>query len=180
MKKLFIVGLCIASIINSYAQDNLKIAPKKQSESITRVGRNEFKFNILYTVLGLPEFTYERIIKEDRAIGLSVFIGAQNDFDFKFGLTPYYRWYFGNTKANGFFIEANTSMILARGSKYDELGRYISQHLVYGVGAATGVKFFTRNDFFGEAYLGLGRTIGERYFFNNYPRLGLNIGKRTK
>lgn len=182
MKKFVLISLLLMSSWVSYAQktDSLKNSIQKDAEAIGQGGNNELKFNVLFTALGMPEFTYERIIKNNAAIGLSVLLGTQNDFDFKLGITPYYRWYFGRKKANGFFIEANTSAISATGDKYDEFNRYISQHVVFGIGAAAGIKFFTRNGFFGETYLGLGRAIGERYFFDNYPRFGLTLGKRIK
>lgn len=174
MKKITLAILLLFVVQSAYAQTKQTGA----TNGMDQTGSNELKLNLLFTALGLPEITYERIINDASGLGASVLVGTTNDFDFKFGFTPYYRLYFGGRRANGFFIEGSLSAISATGTKYDVNNQLITSHVSFGVGAAVGAKFFTRNRFFGEVYLGAGRALGERYFYNSYPRFGISIGKR--
>lgn len=47
----------------------------------------------------------------------------------------------------------------------------------FGLGAATGFKFLTKNGIVGEAYLGVGGLYGSSKI-DNYLRSGVTIGKR--
>lgn len=186
MKKIITLGLMLACSLVSYAQktDSLKNTIQKNAEAIGHGGNNEIKLNLLFTVLGMPEITYERIIGDNMGAGLAVLFNLEKEVDYKFSMTPYYRVYFGNKKASGFFIEANASVIT---NKYEMVydyysggGRYSEETRVnLGLGAAVGGKFLTRNGFLGEAYLGVGRVFGDRRsIIDAYPRIGFTLGKR--
>ena len=47
----------------------------------------------------------------------------------------------------------------------------------FGLGAAAGAKFLTKNGFVGEIYVGAGRLFGSSDI-EVYPRAGITIGKR--
>jgi len=192
MKKLLLMGLLIASSFASFAQeaDTIKKAIQKDAESIGHGGVNEIKFNLLYAILGMPEVSYERILADNMGVGASLFVGLDDKVDYKFGFTPHFRVYFGTQKANGFFIEANATVLTTNGYDYYE-GSYSSQSGTkinyieqnstnFGMGASVGRKFLTRNGFLGEAFLGVGRLFGNRtpYVSEAYPRLGITLGKR--
>ncbi len=180
MKKLLLSGLFMAIISFANAQNADTVARRS-----TINGNNELKLNLLYTVLGLPEINYERIIGNDMGLGVAVLFGLDDETNFKFGLIPHFRVYFGAKKASGFFIEANAAVLSMREYDYNYMingstGTFSSiekNFTSFGMGAAAGGKFLTKSGFVGEAYFGLGRIFNNDYD-EIYPRLGITIGKR--
>lgn len=176
--------LCLISIAS--AQE--KTESKTDSTAAAINGKNEIKVNLLMGILAIPEISYERIFENNTGLGLSVSIGLDNDVEYKFGFTPYYRIYFGNSKkSSGFFIEANAALMQTKENNYwhyydDGFGGvrlHDNTRWNVGMGAAAGGKFLTKNGFIGELSFGVGR------FFNRnndgleaYPRVGITIGKR--
>jgi hypothetical protein len=181
MKKILLSSLLIALFCCAKAQKVDTVAKKS-----TLNGNNELKLNLIYTVLGLPEINYERIIGSDMGLGVAVLFGVDDNTDINFGVIPHFRIYFGTKKASGFFIEANTAILSLQEYSYSS---YLSSSSVYptgpteknvtsfGLGAAAGGKFLTKSGFVGEAYFGLGRIFGDNYE-EVYPRFGITIGKR--
>lgn len=143
---------------------------------------NEFKVNILYTAIGMPELSYERLISDNSSLGASVAfsLDKKEDMDLRFSFTPYYRMFFGQKKAAGFFIEANSIVI-----NYVDTIYYNASTNTYetktglglGLGAAAGAKFLTKNNLIGEVYGGVGRVFGDNSL-GAYPRFGITLGKR--
>ena len=162
-----------------------------KAQSTAKDGNNELKLNLAYTIAGFPELNYERILKDDRSVGVAVLVGVEKNAEYSFGLIPNYRVYFGNKKANGFFIEGNAAVIshlreyidydfLARTSfpaGYQPYATIAKTYTNFGLGAAAGAKFLTKNGFVGEVYLGFGRLFGNNNA-GGYPRAGVTIGKR--
>ncbi|MFN0289958.1 hypothetical protein [Pedobacter helvus] len=118
---------------------------------------------------------------------MSVLVGIDDNTDYKFGVIPYYRIYFGNSqkKATGFFIEANTAIMQVKDDRiylidmngYDY--SYRDESVTnFGLGAAAGGKFLTKSGFVGEVYLGVGRFFNGNSNVEAYPRIGITIGKR--
>lgn len=185
MKKLTLLGLLLASNFVALAQNSENTSTKKDALS----GNNELKLNLVYAIAGFPELNYERIIKDDMSIGVAVLIGLEKNSEYSFGVIPNYRVYFGNKKANGFFIEANAAVISNRASYYDyHYSSYPPGHNPYtfrenrvdtnfGLGAAAGAKFLTKNGFIGEVLVGVGRLFGSNSI-DAYPRAGITVGKR--
>ncbi|TCC91620.1 hypothetical protein EZ428_07600 [Pedobacter frigiditerrae] len=182
MKKLILSGFLLATSFFAYAQKVDTSSNKKSGIG----GNNELKLNLAYTIGGFPEINYERILKDDMSVGLAVMFGIEENPEFNFGIIPNFRVYFGGKKANGFFIEGNAAVISSDGYgsyyKYDyttDVYTYYGDRTQtnFGLGAAAGAKFLTKNGFVGEIYLGAGRLFGA----NNadaYPRAGITIGKR--
>lgn len=182
MKKFLLFSLLLTLTFCALAQRS--DTTSTQSNRLT--GNNELKLNLAYTIAGFPELNYERIIKDDMSIGIAVLVGLEKDVDYSFGIMPNYRVYFGGKKANGFFIEGNAALIssslFGRYYKYDyttNTSTYYEdkKETDFGLGAAAGAKFLTKNGFVGEVFLGAGRLFGS----NNvqaYPRAGITIGKR--
>lgn len=195
MKKLLLLGLLVVyTLVVSAQTDSLSKSIQKKSEVIGHGGNNELKLNLLMTVIGVPEITYERLIGDNMGLGATVGISLDDNIDYRFAIMPHFRLYFGNKKANGFFIEGNAALLGTRSEIYDYLessyyppggyyhGGYYSRNgktsTNFGLGAAVGGKFLTRNGFLGEAFLGVGRVFGERRYIEEYPRIGITIGKR--
>lgn len=61
---------------------------------------NEFKVNILYTAIGMPELSYERLISDNSSLGASVAfsLDKKEDMDLRFSFTPYYRMFLDKRK----------------------------------------------------------------------------------
>lgn len=151
--------------------------------------KNEIKANLPYFIAGIPEVSYERILDENSAVGLSVAIQIDKTWEVPFIITPYYRMYFGGektkTKATGFFIEANAVVANQLVSQYDDNYGYTGQKSYttnFGFGAAVGVKFLNKNGYIGEVFGGVSRVFGVDSYNTDateiLPRVGINIGKR--
>lgn len=141
---------------------------------------NEFKVNILYTAIGMPELSYERLISDNSSLGASVAfsLDKKEDMDLRFSFTPYYRMFFGQKKAAGFFIEANSIVINYVDTIYfDGTSSKYETRTGFGLGVAAGAKFLTKNNLIGEVYGGLGRVFGDNSL-GAYPRFGISLGKR--
>ena len=139
---------------------------------------NEFKVNILYTAIGMPELSYERLISDNSSLGASVAfsLDKKEDMDLRFSFTPYYRMFFGQKKAAGFFIEAN-SIVVNYVDTYNGSTNTYETKTGFGLGAAAGAKFLTKNNLIGEVYGGVGRVFGDNSL-GAYPRFGITLGKR--
>ena len=141
---------------------------------------NELKVNILYTAIGMPELSYERLISDNSSLGASVAfsLDKKEDMDLRLSFTPYYRMFFGQKKAAGFFIEANSIVINYVDTIYfDGTSSKYETRTGFGLGAAAGAKFLTKNNLIGEVYGGVGRVFGDNSL-GAYPRFGITLGKR--
>jgi len=187
--KLFTSLLSIQGLGNTMALVFFLMIAQGYSQRTTgnRVSSNELKLNALYLPGGYPELSYERILGHKSAVGISVgfFIGssgpnyATDMLIFDKAILPYYRYYFGQRRANGFFLEGNT-IIYSEKSKIQD-----SQETGLGLGLAVGMKLFMKNNWHVDLLAGGGVGINSRDsdsdFLNipdMYPRLGIAIGKR--
>lgn len=186
---IFIAVLLLSINAFSQQQNTSTDVNATQTKSLNGIGNNELRINLLMSLIGLPELTYERYIADNMGVGLSVAVSLDKmeNMSTRSIILPYYRLYFGSKKASGFFIEGNMALVrqkeLDYNYYYDNNGDYYQGDLYtrsttnFGFGAATGVKFLARNGFVGEVYLGLGRLFGES-IAEGYPRVGISLGKR--
>jgi hypothetical protein len=175
MKKLLVL-LCLSAFSFGYSQDEKKIDFKK----------NEIKGNALFLVLGAVEVTYERLLNEDSGLGVSLFFINEEDFDTSFSLTPYYRAYFGEKPAAGFFVEGfgmiNTgnygsySAYNSNTGTYYEVGGEKFTDLALGFGL--GSKWIHRKGFVFEINAGIGRNLFSDYSPEVVGRGGITLGYR--
>jgi len=163
--------------------------PAYQADSLKGSDKNELRINLLMSILGLPELNYERYISDNMGVGLAVAFSVEksSSMSIRSMFTPFYRLYFGNKKASGFFIEGNMAVVgqnqINSNYSYDQNGN-VYQTIVttrsttnFGFGAAIGAKFLARNGFVGEVFVGGGRLLGES-IDQAYPRVGICLGKR--
>lgn len=159
-----------------------------QSEPVKKYGSNEIKLNTLYLPGGYPELSYERILGNNSAVGLSAgFLinsagpnYATDIITFDKAIFPYYRYYFGQRRAAGFFVEGNT-IVYSRESVSQE-----DKETGWGIGLAAGIKIIIKDNWNVDLMAGGGVNInkgnsnpsGYLDFPDMYPRLGLSIGKR--
>lgn len=178
MKKiipLFILLLCSISIIAQKNENSLN---------------NEIKFNVPLAIYGLPELSYERIVEDNMGLGVSVSFAVDKAYNYNTDkgiqhraiICPFYRLYFGQKRAAGFYIEGNMALSHQKELNTPDFstGTNIPKNTIstgFGFGAAVGIKLLARNGFTGDFYGGWGRLFGEN-IINGYPRLGICIGKK--
>lgn len=137
-------------------------------------GNSEIKINGLTTVLKFPMFSYEYLINDGSSVGLSAGFPLDEIDSFRYIATPFYRVFFSEKKAAGFFIEGSSSLFGYREDAEDPTTEF-----GIGLGIAVGGKFITSNGLVGELFLGIGRPLNiDNLFIDAYPRIGITIGKR--
>jgi hypothetical protein len=160
-----------------FSQDN------SENES-TPENFNEIKLNGLYLVLGAFDVTYERTINEESAFGINLFVPFDDDIndDINYYLSPYYRFYFGNKYAAGFFLEGFG--MLNSTNEYEYLiGSNSSRKETitdFALGIGLGGKWITNSGFVGELNLGFGRNLfnNNRYDYEIIGKVGITLGYR--
>ena len=146
--------------------------------------KQEVRINWLISVRGNIEVNYERFLSENRGWGIAASISVDNNPNkiIRNLLLPYYRMYFNEAFASGFFIEANigvareyyrTSYAIGING-YDYTYQY---QTTIGLGSCIGYKMVGTKGWTGEYYLGFGRLYGNSSAIY-YPRVGICFGKR--
>ena len=190
MKKITLTIALLFAISNVFSQEN-----EQENESLSR---SEIKLNVAYLIAGMPEISYEYLLNEESSVGASILFAIDNDIDFKFAFTPYYRFYFGKKRTAGFFVEGFGMLNVTEenydiyyydapvngGDAYLNNNDYSEKNTNFALGVSVGGKFLTSSDFIFEIYGGVGRNLfnNDSYDYNNdyefVPRFGLSVGKR--
>ena len=141
------------------------------------IKKNELKLNLAYSIVGFPEITFERILRKNQGLGFSYAFSPENFSLIDYIFIPYYRFYFGEKVASGFFIEGNCAFFVDRFN--DDFTITSENEYGLGIGAAVGYKILTKRNRIVEFYLGGGPNFLEVDKSTEvYPRLGITIGKR--
>lgn len=153
MKKLFVL-LCLTSSLFGFSQEKETIDFK----------RNEIKLNVAFLVAGAFEGTFERIINEESAFGVSIFVPIIEDIEPNFQLTPYYRYFFGKKPAAGFFAEGfgmlnSYESYVYNNNSYDPYNSNIESRTDFALGFGLGSKWITSKGFLFEINAGVGRNL---------------------
>jgi hypothetical protein len=144
---------------------------------------NELKLNVPYLIIvGYFEGSYEHILNDQTAAGLSMGIALDSDINYGYHVIPYYRVYFGKrNRAAGFFMEGSAALYsqTRESSTVDGRGILYEDATGMGLGFSLGGKFVNSSDWVFEIVWGGGRNfINTDHISEFYPRLGLSIGKR--
>ncbi len=180
MKKITLTFVLLISAFVSFAQ----------STAIEDNARNnEVKINTT-NLIGFKwvDFTYERLINEESSFGVGLLV-TLNDEDTglneyrTFSLTPYYRHFFSNKYAEGFFVEGFTMLHSGKDEYYTHNiggdGVYHEDtYTDFAVGVSTGFKIVSNKGFVAEFYIGLGRDLLDKSYREVVTRGGLSIGYR--
>jgi len=171
LKGLFIGFICLVPIL-LIGQDNERQELK-----------NEFKINGLYLILGGIELDYEVILNEESSFGISAAYIFEDDSQYKWGITPHYRLFFGKAPASGFFVEGHGAIFSYESYSIDIFPGggppfESNNKVASGIGLAIGGKFITNRNVVVEINGGIGRIFGNDSFDTVYPRFGIDIGKR--
>lgn len=183
MRRMFLLVLALSYAILTNAQEtpDIKSEVIARSEALGQTGDNEIRLNMLTAIIGYPEINYERFLADNMGIGLAgaFALEPKEKLGVRWYAMPYYRLYFGDRKASGFFIEGNIAIYSQEVEEWNNVTQnsYYNKYTNGGFGAAVGGKFLTRNGFVGEVYGGVGRLFGNSPD-EVYPRYGISIGKR--
>lgn len=157
------------------------------SQNSTTLKSNDIVINPVALVLGAVNVEYERIISENSGIGVTTSFLLDDyiiDDNNGFSITPYYNYYFGKKRANGFYIGGYCSINSGDveksyyvSSQYGGYTMYTTEKETnFGVGFKFGGKWVVKNDIVLEIGTGLGRNFGGENKVNTTGMLG--IGKR--
>jgi len=154
-------------------------------ETKSKLPTHELRLNLLYTAVGLPEISYEKIINNESSYGVSFAFSVDSYIDLNYIILPYYRHYFSKKRAAGFFIEANASLGSFKGTFYgyhSDGGYYgsdVGNRTGAGLGFSIGEKFVTKQNWTANITLGVSRNIVNNIFIDaSYPRIEIALGKR--
>jgi hypothetical protein len=176
MKKIIILSTLMLSVFCVKAQD---------TEPVESTNFNEIKLNGLMLVAGAFEVAYERTLNEESALGVSIFLPIDNDIDLNYYISPYYRFYFGNKYAAGFFVEGFAML-----NSYEDEVYYLNDFDFFTVkrenitdfalGIGLGGKWITNSGFVAEIGLGVGRNLfnSDDNDFEAVAKLQISLGYR--
>ncbi|SDX98833.1 Protein of unknown function [Lutibacter oricola] len=172
MKKITITLLLFVTCFTMFAQEN--------------PGNNEVKIN-MSNLIGFKwlDLGYEHILNEESTIGANILFSLDNgseglDEYRTFSLTPYYRHFFSNKYAEGFFVEAFTMIHSGEEEIYTGIGgTYVDEKYTdLAVGVSVGAKWVSDRGFVAEIYAGIGRDMLDQSDLEVVGRGGLSIGYR--
>lgn len=157
--------------------------------------QNELKIN-MSNLIGFKFFDigYERILNEESALGVNLLFNIDKNSDATsldeyrtFSITPYYRHFFSDKHAQGFFVEAFTMLHTAKKISdyyYDPVNdTYYNndnsdKYTDFAVGISAGGKWVSNRGFVAEIYLGIGRDMLGNSDVEVVGRGGVSIGYR--
>jgi hypothetical protein len=178
--------ICFSSFGQDGTNEVVVIKSDNQIEEFSNsLGLNEIKIDFL-DLLIFPALTlgYEKTNDSYSAFGGTLFFNLDSnsnvDWNDKFVLTPYYRFYFSKSKdfgSKGFFAEVFSKFAFGESRSED--------YFDIAPGIAVGNKWINRRGFTFETLFGVGRNLlynSEEYNDDGRSvgvvRLGIAIGKR--
>ena len=160
-----------------FAQVNTEIENPEFPQDIQK--KYELKINALTLLVAKwIDVSYESLINEESSFGVSVALNTDStETDLKYSLTPYYRRYFSNKFARGFFVEGFGMLFSAKDT---DLFGFGSQQFETGVamGISIGGKFVSKQGFTTELLLGFGRNLSDDNHNDSIGRIGISFGYR--
>lgn len=168
MKKIILLLLFIPVI--SLAQENSEVPEK--------IKKHEVKLNALGLITSeWIDVSYEYLINSESSFGVAVQVGLDDtnglgDDYRKFSLTPYYRRYFSQGYAKGFYVEGFGML----NTNEDDFLRTTTTQFALGI--SVGGKFVSKNGFTLDLYGGIGRNLGGSPNVEAVGRVGISLGYR--
>ena len=173
MIKKTTLALLLLCTIFSYAQEE-----EDQQQNFS-----EWKLNAFTSILGAPEITFERTLNDESAIGASLLVPLESlDTTLNYYFSPYYRFYFGEKYAAGFFIEGFGMLSSEEKVTFLGAGLQTQEENVtdFALGIAVGGKWVTKRGFVAELSLGVGRNLfnSDESLTEIVGKLGITVGYR--
>ena len=169
MKKtiLFIV-LCITTL--SMAQETISEPPQYKDK------KNEIKINTFILFFEWINLDYERFINKESSFGVSAILNATtHTFLINKSLTPYYRRYFSEKFARGFFVEG-FGMLYSSKTFCIDCESYSGTAFALGISA--GGKLVSKGGVTTEVFFGIGRNLTNSKLLWAVGRVGISVGYR--
>lgn len=170
------------------------MASQAQNDSINgnNYGKNEFKLNAVFLLLGTFDVSYERNISENSSAGVSVFVPFDKnnfDTDINYYVSPYYRIFFGKKYAAGFFLEGFGMLNSMDQEYYNDTPNMYTTYwdeavTDFALGFGLGGKWMTTGGFVFEVSGGIGRNLfntNDSDYYDYSPivgKFGFNLGYR--
>jgi hypothetical protein len=145
---------------------------------------HEPKINVGYLILGNFDVTYEYLLNEESGVGVNLMIPFDDyvEWNINYNLTGYYRFYFGDNYADGFFGEVFANLNNVEDRIEVEGIRRDKDITDLALGFSAGYKLVSSGGVVLEAFLGGGRNLFSEYNsqrnFDFVLRAGLNVGYR--
>jgi len=147
---------------------------------------------ILLIAVPLANVSYERLISENKGIGINAMINLDRETDRFTQFSAFYRIYFGKKYASGFFLEGFIPVTTESNDiytyNYDNINGYYYTSSVkkgnfttVGIGFGVGGKWVMKNNLVIEASGGIARRFGDRdnhYFEEVTGKIMGGIGYR--
>ena len=179
MKKNYLVIVLLWSCIAMNAQMDTTVNLNEK--------KNEIKLNAATLLFGTFEMTYERILNQKSALGISALTvySKDNNEDTNFTISPYYRRYFGKKYASGFFLEGFTMLNSTDGKRITDIDGNLTPNeepdvIDMSLGIGFGSKWVTKSGFIFEANLGWGKLLfnADKTDHDQVAKFGLSAGYR--
>lgn len=162
MKKLALFVTIVSISLNILGQETEKKYPQDLNK------KYELKLNAFnLIVFNSLDVSFEKLINKDLSFGVSLFynftdiVNADVYINRKFSLTPYYRWFFNESRfARGFFVEGFGMLNTQHDYFYNtNNSSSVEYQTGFALGISLGGKFVTKNGFTTEVLLGVGRNL---------------------
>ena len=176
MKQLTIV---LITFLGSFSLFGQEVQDSEQLDVLSIDKKNEMKLNVLYSLWGYTELSYELLFKNRTSFGISLgstLFDREGDY-INLTVNPHYRIYFGKKNCTGFFVESHLAYIQGVDSNFSGS----ESNNVLGLGFAVGAKYVRDTGLSAEVFGGVGRAISDpdNFFFGSpYPRFGIQFGQR--
>lgn len=190
MKKIsLLIALLVMSLSYSQEKDVNNNGSTNSAQTSNLFGKNEFKINALYFVLGAAELQYERVLNEESTAGVRTRFTLDDDVFYRrpFYLDGFYRFFFGKKPAAGFFVEGLASYNSFRDENYNYDSPTMQSTSTYdhvngfGLGLQVGGKWITRQGIIFEINGGVGRNIISSAEYSEdriFGRFAISVGYR--
>ncbi|MFL9834218.1 DUF3575 domain-containing protein [Chryseobacterium terrae] len=147
---------------------------------------------ILLIAVPLANVSYERLISQNKGIGINAMITLDRSDDKFMQFSPYFRYYLGKKYASGFFFEGfipvTTEENYHYNYNYDDINGYYytssvrkNNFITVGIGFGVGGKWVINDRLVIEASGGIARRFGDRdknYFEEVTGKIMGGIGYR--
>jgi hypothetical protein len=183
MEKFTLILMLFIATIACFSQE-------KENQDFLK--QNELKIN-MSNLIGFKwlDVGYERILNEESSFGVGTLFSLDPTTDGldeyrTFSITPYYRHFFSNKYARGFFVEVFT--MLHSGKEDYDVGyadfppygtiTLEEKYIDFAAGISVGGKFVSKRGFVAEIYAGIGRDLLGNSDIEIVGRGGASIGYR--
>ena len=154
-----------------------------QSDSdFTYTEFHEPKLNVGYLILGNFDVTYEYLLSEESGVGVNLMVPFDDyvEWNINYNLTGYYRFYFGDNYADGFFGEIFANLNDVRDTLPNQNDGEVRDDVTdLALGLSGGYKLVSSGGVVLEVFLGGGRNLFNEFNsernFDFVLRAGLNL-----